>query len=68
MVIQLNQEIEQKLNQISSITHKPKDYFVIEALKNYLEDITDVIEAKQRLNDNNRETISLDELKRELNV
>ena len=68
MVIQLNPEIEQKLNQIFSITHKPKDYFVLEALKNYLEDINDIIEAKQRLNDKNRETISLDELKKELNV
>jgi len=68
MIIQLNPEIEQKLNQISSITHKPKDYFVLEALKTYLEDITDVIEAKQRINDKNRKTISLDELKRELNV
>ena len=68
MVIQLNSEIEQKLNQISSITQKPKDYFVLEALKNYLEDITDVIEAKQRINDVNRKIISLDELKRELDV
>ena len=68
MTIQLNPEIEQKLNQISSITHKPKDYFVLEAIKSYLEDINDIIEAKQRINDINRETISLDELKRELNV
>jgi len=66
--VRLNEDLENKLNNIANITKRPKSFFVKEALKEYLDDIYDVIEAKNRINDKNRELISLDEIKRMLDV
>ncbi len=39
-----------------------------ETLKKYLQDIKDVLEAKKRVNEPQRELITLDELKKEFNT
>ena len=51
-----------------SVRLRLKSFFVKEALKEYLDDIYDVIEAKNRTNDKDREFISLEEMKKKLDV
>ena len=66
--VRLDRELEQKLEKISKITKRSKSFFIKEALREYLEDINDILEAKERISDPKRELISIDELKRELDV
>ena len=66
--VRLDDELESKLNTIAKLTNRSKSFFIKEALREYLEDIEDILEAKERLSDPKRETISLEELKKELNV
>jgi len=66
--VRLDQKLEKELEEIAKITNRPKSFFIKEALKEYLEDIKDILEAKERISDPKREMITLDELKRELDV
>jgi len=66
--VRLDANLEQKLNSIAKLTNRPKSFFIKEALKEYLEDIEDILEAKERLSDPKRETITLEELRKELNI
>ena len=66
--VRLNKELEKELEEIAKITNRPKSFFIKEALKEYLEDVKDILDAKERISDPKREIITLDELKRELNV
>jgi len=66
--VRLDKELEEKLNKLSNITKRPKSFFVKEALKEYLDDVLDVLEAQKRVNDKERELISLNEMKRLLDV
>ena len=66
--VRLDDELESKLNTIAKLTNRSKSFFIKEALREYLEDIEDILEAKERLSDPKREIISLEELKKELNV
>jgi len=51
-----------------SVRLRLKSFFVKEVLKEYLYDIYDVIEAKNRVNDKSREFILLEEMKKKLDV
>jgi len=66
--VRLDSELENRLNAIAKLTNRSKSFFIKEALREYLEDIEDVLEAKERLSDPKREIITLEELKKELNV
>ena len=66
--VRLDKELEEELNNLAKITKRPKSFFIKEALKEYLEDVKDVLEAQNRVNSKNRELISLEALKRELDV
>ncbi|BBG65335.1 RelB/StbD replicon stabilization protein [Hydrogenimonas sp.] len=66
--VRLDRDLEKELEEIAKITNRPKSFFIKEALKEYLEDIKDILEAKERISDPKRELITLDELKRELDV
>ncbi|BCD62083.1 RHH-type transcriptional regulator, rel operon repressor / antitoxin RelB [Nitratiruptor sp. YY08-26] len=68
LTVRLDKELEQKLEKLAILTKRPKSFFVKEALRQYLEDIEDILDAKERVNDPAKELITLDELKRELNV
>ncbi len=62
--VRLDEELEAKLNEIAKITKRPKSFFIKEALREYLEDIEDIIEAQKRYNDPKKELITLDEFKK----
>ncbi len=68
LTVRLDKELEEKLEKIAKFTKRPKSFFVKEALREYLEDISDVIEAQQRVNATDRELITLNEMKKLLNV
>ena len=62
--IKLDKELEIKLNEIEKITKKPKSFFIKEAIREYLEDVEDMIEAYKRYNSNNKELLTLEEFKK----
>lgn len=64
--VRLDSDMEEELNNLAKTTNRPKSFFIKEALKDYLDDIRDVLEAKERLSDPKRELITLNELKDEL--
>ncbi len=66
--VRLDEELEKELEKLAKLTKRPKSFFVKEALREYLQDIKDLLEAKERLSDPKRELLTLDELKRELDV
>lgn len=66
--IRLDPKMEERINNLSKATKRPKSFFVKEALTNYLDDIEDYYDAMKRKNSSGRELISLDELKVALSV
>ena len=66
--VRLDKELEEELEKLAKRTKRPKSFFVKEALREYLQDVKDVLEAKERLSDPKRELLTLDELKREVDV
>ncbi len=66
--VRLDKELEEKLNRVSALTKRPKSFFVKEALKEYLDDIVDTLEAQKRVDEKKRELITLDAMKKLLNV
>ena len=66
--VRLDENMEEELNRLAKQTKRPKSFFIKEALREYLDDIKDVLDAKERAQDPNREFLTLDEFKKELNV
>ncbi|MDY0255508.1 MAG: ribbon-helix-helix domain-containing protein [Tenuifilaceae bacterium] len=66
--IRLDPKMEERIDNLSKATKRPKSFFVKEALANYLDDIEDYYDAMKRKNSSGRELISLDELKAALSV
>ncbi|MFA5502419.1 MAG: ribbon-helix-helix domain-containing protein [Sulfurovaceae bacterium] len=66
--IRLDPKMEERIDNLSKATKRPKSFFVKEALANYLDDIEDYYDAMKRKNSSDRELISLDELKAALSV
>ena len=66
--VRLDKELEEKLNRLSALTKRPKSFFVKEALREYLDDIVDALDAQKRVDEKKRELITLDEMKKLLNV
>ncbi len=62
--VRLDKELEAKLNEIAKITKRPKSFFIKEALREYLQDVEDIIEANKRHNDPNKELLTLEEFKK----
>jgi len=66
--VRLDKELEEELNKLAKLTKRSKSFFIKEALREYLEDVKDVLEAQNRVNDSKRELLTLEFLKRELDV
>ncbi len=66
--VRLDNDMQAKLNNLARITKRPKSFFVKDALANYLDDMSDFIEAEKRQSDKNRTLISLEELEKSLNT
>jgi len=66
LTVRLDREMEDFLKALSEETHRPKSFFVKQALKNYQEDMQDWLEAQKRANAPDRNLISLQELENAL--
>jgi RHH-type rel operon transcriptional repressor/antitoxin RelB len=66
--VRLDKETEQFLDTLAKETHRPKSYFVKQALRQYMEDMRDYHEAQTRSNAQDRNLISLDELEKALDL
>ncbi|KIM10798.1 MAG: CopG family transcriptional regulator [Sulfuricurvum sp. PC08-66] len=66
--IRLDQSVEEKLDNLSKITQRPKSFFVKEALNNYLDDMQEYYEALKRSKSEDRNLITLDELEKALGL
>jgi RHH-type rel operon transcriptional repressor/antitoxin RelB len=66
--VRLDKETEQKLNNLSQQTQRPKSFFVKDALNSYLDDMLDFYDSEKRQQDKDRTLISLEELEKSLNL
>lgn len=69
--IRLDAETEARLNKLSSETHRPKSFYVKQALKEYLEDIEDIYLAEKEIENirsGKSSLTSLEDFKRELGI
>jgi len=68
LTVRLPKEMEERIERLAKATKRPKSFFVKEALNNYLDDMEDYYEVLKRVNDKDRELITLDELKEALDL
>jgi len=66
--IRLPKEMENHIENLAKSTQRPKSFFIKEALANYLEDMEDYYDVLKRKNDKDRNPISLEELKRAIDL
>ena len=66
LAIRLNEETEQRINNLAKITGRSKSYYVREALDQYLDDAEDLYTALYRL-EHPSKTVPLEEVIREFN-
>lgn len=69
--IRLDAETEARLNKLSSKTHRPKSFYVKQALNEYLEDLEDIYLAENEIENirvGRSSLTSLEDFKRELGI
>ena len=59
--IRLPEELLARLNHLAETTHRPKSYYIIEAINEHLEDLEDYYLAAERLADKNAEYLTSEE-------
>ena len=59
--LRLPEELLTRLNHLAMTTHRPKSYYIIEAINQHLEDLEDYYLAVERLADRNAEYLTSDE-------
>ena len=65
--VKLPRELESRLEYLSSATHRPKSFYIREALNEYLEEHEDTFIALSRL-ESPLPTVSLDEVEKRLGL
>ena len=66
--VRLDRELEKKLEKLARKTHRPKSYYVREALRLYLDEIEDYELALERLHNPRDKVISAEEMWRRLGL
>lgn len=64
--VRLPLEIENRLNDLCGLTHRPKSYYICEALTKYLEDMEDTYIALKRISNPRRKLLTTEELLKRL--
>ncbi len=67
LTVTLNPDIENRLNQLVSQTHKDKNFYVERALEYFLEEYEDelrILSIKERIDKSQEKLYSLEEIKR----
>ncbi len=66
--VRLEDSMELQLENLAKATQRPKSFFVKEALKSYLDDMSDFYDVQKRSNAKDRNLISLEELEKSLGI
>ncbi len=65
--VKLPNDIESRLEHLAAVTHRPKSFYIREAISEYLEEHEDTYIALSRL-ENPMPTISLDDVEKRLGL
>ena len=65
--LKLPENLENRLNNLAAVTHRPKSYYMREALQEYLEEHEDTFIALARL-ESPQQTISLEDVEKRLGL
>lgn len=68
LAVRLDKEIESRLEKLSKETHRPKSYYVREAIRLYLDEQEDYEIALSRLHNHSDNIISSDEMRKRLGL
>lgn len=68
IAMRLEDELHERLVEVARRLDRSKSWVMREGLKQFLEDIEDVVIAEERLRDPNAKYVSFDEVKRELDL
>ncbi len=60
--VRLSEEMEASLCRLSALTHRPKSFYIKEALSRYLEDMEDTYIALERISAPKRKVLSTKEV------
>lgn len=64
--VRLSTDIETRLSKLSTLTHRPKSFYIKEAINRYLEDMEDGYLALERLSSPKRKLLTSEEILKEL--
>ena len=64
--VRLPSDIEARLSRLSTLTHRPKSFYIREALKHYLEDMEDIYLSMERITDPNKTFLSTEQVLKDL--
>jgi RHH-type rel operon transcriptional repressor/antitoxin RelB len=71
LAVRLDEETENRLNNLSAQTHRSKSFYVKQALLEYLDDIEDIYIAEKRLEDlhtGKSQLVSFEDVKKDLGL
>ncbi|MCI0469681.1 MAG: ribbon-helix-helix domain-containing protein [Nitrospirae bacterium] len=68
LAVRLDEEIESRLEKLAKETHRPKSYYVREAVRLYLDEQEDYEIALSRLHDHSDKIISSIEMRKRLGL
>ncbi|MDA8169344.1 MAG: ribbon-helix-helix domain-containing protein [Nitrospiraceae bacterium] len=68
LTLKLPEDLENRLNNLAKKTHRPKSFYMREALEEYLEEYEDAFLALDRLNAKNAKYLSTQEMEKRLGL
>jgi RHH-type rel operon transcriptional repressor/antitoxin RelB len=66
--VRVPKEIEERLEELTRLTHRSKSFYVREALKAYIEDLEDYYISVERLADKSSKRYTLEEVEEKLGL
>ena len=66
--VRVSKEIEERLEELTRLTHRSKSFYVREALKAYIEDLEDYYISLERLADKSSRRYTLEEVEKKLGL
>ncbi len=66
--VRVPKEIEDRLEELTRLTHRSKSFYVREALKAYIEDLEDYYISLERLADKSSKRYTLEEVEKKLGL
>jgi len=64
--VRLPEDLENRLIKLSAMTHRPKSFYIREAITQYLEDMEDLYISLDRMTNKNRNLLTTEEILKKL--